>query len=989
MPLRHCLLPACALALVAAAQASAWAQPADIEAIPVSQDYVVRAWNVEDGLPNNNVDGIAQTPDGYLWVATWSGIGRFDGLRFTHFSTRDTPGIDTDECNVVFAAKDGSLWAGFHNGVLAHFHNGAFQARIPAAPNIAAESLTEDAGGAIWVGFHPNPRVARWKRGVVTEFSSRDGVGPGKFPVVQASRDGAIWLATSEGCAIFDDGRFQQFPASDGGDVRMGQARDGGMWVARGRQLFHYWKNGKRAVVADLAWLGGSEPVAQLLEDHDGNLWIGTRNSGLFRWRKGAFERIPQPSASVSALCEDNEGNLWIGTRGSGLIRLSPRCFFLRKAENAPQLIRNDNVTSLGVDAEGRLDLAQGFAFVRAVDSSNRTFAPPPVPIPAQGITTLLPDPRGGVWLGSLTNVLRCWWRGAYSVDESFPDAIASLLLDRRRNLWIGSIHDRLYLRRPDGARARVETPGLIQPRALAEDADGRVWAGTESGLVFRQKEDTAFEPVSLPGAKSGQPVRFLVPDGRETVWIGAFGAGLYRWRGGRVEKLPPDAGLPSGDLKALEIAPDGNFWFATDRGLYRVARREIEDVLDGRKSSLRAFAFGRNDGVPTLNFSHGFLHATARTPDGRIWFATTSGALEIDPGKLRKMAPPNPLVIEGVQVNGKPAPPADAQGDIVLPPQPGVIQIRYTMPQMSAPEQLRFRCRLLGSGDDSWYEAENQRTAVFSKLAPGSYTFEVAAAEPFGPWLPNPASVSFTVRAAWWETLWLRLAVVLAGAFALAALVRAIVHRRMQARIRRLEQESALERERSRIARDMHDELGARLTHIMLMSELAATEPEPAANLGKIAQAARTVSSTLDEIVWTTNPRNDTLEHLVGYIAEFAGEYLAPTGIDLHIELPAQIPPRVVSSEKRHNVLLVVKEALNNIVKHAGASRVQLRVTLAEDELRVVITDDGKGFDPAAVAPTSNGLANMRQRLLAISGALAIDTQPGRGATLTLSAKF
>ncbi len=202
-------------------------------------------------------------------------------------------------------------------------------------------------------------------------------------------------------------------------------------------------------------------------------------------------------------------------------------------------------------------------------------------------------------------------------------------------------------------------------------------------------------------------------------------------------------------------------------------------------------------------------------------------------------------------------------------------------------------------------------------------------------------------MRAAWWETLGFRLAVILAGALALATLVRAIVHRRMRARIRRLEQEHALERERTRIARDMHDELGARLTHIMLMSELAATEPEPALNLQKIAHTARAVSSTLDEIVWSTNPRKRhpraprRLHRRVFRGIPRPHRHRSP------LELPARIPAREVSAEKRHNVLLVVKEALNNIVKHAEARRIQLRVTLERDELHVMIDDDGKGFAP------------------------------------------
>jgi signal transduction histidine kinase/ligand-binding sensor domain-containing protein len=979
-------------AILISALPSIPAAHADWESIPVSQDYVLRAWDVEDGLPNNNVESITQASDGYLWMATWSGIARFDGLRFTTFAKGS--GLDANEVNVVFSARDGTLWAGFRNGEFARRSEGRFQPVIPGAPpspkpldNI--HSLAEDAAGAIWAGFFPSPKVIRWQQGSLTKLTPSQGVGPGKFPEVKAAIDGTIWLATSEGCGFFDGERFQPLSANDGGDVRIGAALSGGMWVARGQSLLRYWKDGRREVVASLAWLGGSLPITEILEDHDGNLWLGTRNAGLLRFHDGKFTRVPTPSSPIAALCEDREDNLWVGTRGSGLLRLSRRCFFLRRAKTDPVRVLDENVNSVCVDAENRVALAQGFSFVRSEDAANRTFAPPPGSNLAQKVTTVYFDPADGIWLGGLESCIRCWRDGKYTSDEPFPGQIVGFLLDHQKNLWIASVRDGLHRRRPDGTLSRIDVAGLAEPRALAEDSEGRVWAGTESGPVFRQDGET-FAPVPLPGAKPGERVQFIVSDGKATLWLGARDGGLYRWQEGRIEKLPPDAGLPADDLKSLEIEPDGTFWFGTGRGLFRVARREIEEVLEGRQSTLRATGFGRANGLPTLNFSFGFVHATARTSDGHLWFATTSGALEVIPQKLRKIATPNPVLIEDFQVNGKPRPLPAGPDSIVLPPQPGSIQIRYTVPQMSAPEQLRFRYRLLGARDDTWYAAENQRTAVFTNLAPGSYTFEVAAAESAHSWQPETASLSFTVQAAWWETFWFRLGCALIGALALAALVRTIVKRRMQARIRRLEQEHALERERSRIARDMHDELGASLTHIMLMSDIAASEPgSSSTELRKIAQTARNVSSTLDEIVWTTNPRNDTLEHLIGYIAEFSEEYLAATGIDLRLELPSEIPVREVSSEKRHQVLLVVKEALNNIVKHANARRVHLHVAFEHGVLRIVIRDDGNGFDPDAIPTTSNGLVNMRQRLAAISGTLQIESQPGRGTVVTLAARL
>jgi len=985
MPLRPAFLAVCTLALIAPTRPVAGVP--GIESIPASEDYVLRAWDVEDGLPNNNVQDITQTPDGYLWLATWSGLARFDGMQFTTFARG---ALQTNEVNALLTTTNGALWAGFQSGALARFRDGAFETVVPAPaqrnPAQSVYSLVEDIDGGIWAGLVPNATAIRWKDGRFTEFSSADGLGPGNFPYLHSSRDGTIWFATSKGCGFFDGQRFQQFPAEDGSDVRLGSARGGGMWVARGHQLFRYWKYGGRDVVADLSWLGGAQPISVLYEDRQGTVWLGTKNAGLFRFRDGKFERVPTTHSAIAAIYQDREDNLWVATQGGGLDRLSARGFFIHKAKGSPSDPHSDLVSSIGVDAQGLICMAQGRELVLAEDATNRSFAPPPGWKTTGNTLTLLPDPARGIWIGSLSNVLRCWGDGGFVIDQSFPGPITGFLKDSRQTLWIATVQNGLY-RWQNGALARVDQDDLTRPRALAEDSDGHIWVSTESGPVFRQ-DGGQFTPVALPGARPGDRVQFIVPDDKGTLWLGAFESGLYRWQAGRVERLPEDTGLPTDNLKALEIDSTGNFWFGTGRGLFSVERREIESALSGRQHTLRAVAYGRSDGLPTLNFNYGFLHASTRTPDEHLWFATTNGALEIVPQNLRAIRSPNLVLIESLLVNGRPVPLAGASGNIVLPPQPGTIQIRYTQPQMSAPEQLRFRTRLLGPDTTPWDAVGNQRTAVFTNPAAGTYIFQVQATDSPDPARPQTASLTFTVQAAWWETIWFRLLCALTAALVLALLVRTIVQRRMQARIRRLEQEHALDRERTRIARDMHDELGARLTHIMLMSEIAASEPEPPADaLQKIAQTARTVSSTLDEIVWTTNPRNDTLEHLVGYIAEFAEEYLSTTGISLRMELPPEIPSREVSSEKRHHVLLVLKEALNNIVKHAAARHVHLRVALEGGMLRVVIKDDGKGFDPASIAATSNGLTNMRQRLAAISGTLEIESHPGHGTTVTLAA--
>jgi signal transduction histidine kinase len=362
---------------------------------------------------------------------------------------------------------------------------------------------------------------------------------------------------------------------------------------------------------------------------------------------------------------------------------------------------------------------------------------------------------------------------------------------------------------------------------------------------------------------------------------------------------------------------------------------------------------------------------------------------LEVTPGERQSTAPPASVRIESIQVNGAPVT-TTAGGNVALPAKPGPLELRYTLPELSAPEQLRFRSRLVGF-DDDWVAGDSRRAAVYTHLVPGKYHFEAAAAAADGPWYPNVASMEITVAAAWWETPWFRGAALLAAGLGLSWLVRLLVLRRVRTRIRALEQQHALDRERARIARDMHDDLGAGLTQLALMAELALDQPEvddhARERFGSIAQAARNVSGALDTIVWTVNPRNDTLERLIDYLGEFVAEYLAAIGLELTLELPAQIPARVVPSDIRHHVLLAVKETLNNIAKHANARRVTVRVALEEDTLQMSIVDDGAGFAETSVAPGANGLGNLRQRLAAVGGAARIESNTHAGTSVRLSA--
>ena len=957
---------------------------ADGSSIPVSDDYVLRTWEVDDGLPNNSIWSIAQTPDGYLWLATGSGLASFDGTRFTSFPKNASPGLASNRMVSVFVARDGALWIGLERGGVARRIGGRFEAIAPMAPSVATvtwtNSFAQDPDGAIWFGYYPDQTVFRWLDGNLSTFTSAEGVGSKANTSVIADVNGKVWFTSVSECGVFDGKRFQEVDPGGGERPMLAPAREGGMWAFRGTRLLRYQADGTRKVMAE----SGNLSANAIFEDSSGDVWIGTKNQGLFRFRDGTFVRVPTSHSGISSIMEDREGNLWVGTFGGGLNRLRPCRFFLRQKAHG---LRTDSIVSLCEDAEGTLWLAckDGLP-VRALDSGNRSFATPDgVPVPP--IMAMCPDPAGGVWMASLGGLLH--WRDGISTHESLKEPLTGVMVDRQGELWVATIKDGLVRWRNGRAERISEADGLLEARALAEDGKGTLWVGTEAGLVFQRQNDQ-FVPVPLPGEKSNEQVRFIVPDEDDTVWIGVFGGGIYRWRAGQVACVPHDAGLPVEDLRVMAIEPGGDFWFGTGSGIFRVARSEMDATIDGRQKSMRTVAYRRSDGMPNIDFVPGFKNTTTRTRDGHLWFATSSGALEISPQKSPKLAPPFPVLIEEIQIGG--APLALSNGDgLTLPPKPEPLQIRYTLPQLSAPEQIRFRYRLVGLGENEWISAGTQRTATLAHLPPGDFRFEVAAAEADGPWLPGAASLPFTVRAAWWETEWFRVGMWLLVALAIAALVRFIVSRRLNARMRKLEHETALERERTRIARDMHDELGANLTQITVMGELARVDSLEAASghIDKMVSIARGTVVSLDEIVWAVNPRYDTLFALIEYIGKYAFGFLSSAGIACEIDIPSDPPIRTLGSSVRHDLFMAVKESLNNVVKHAGARSVKLKIEVTEGILRVVVTDDGRGFAIGSEPEDANGLLNLRERMAEAGGVYRIESRIGEGTRVTVELSF
>ena len=436
-------------------------------------------------------------------------------------------------------------------------------------------------------------------------------------------------------------------------------------------------------------------------------------------------------------------------------------------------------------------------------------------------------------------------------------------------------------------------------------------------------------------------------------------------------------------DNAILQILEDreGYLWLGTRRGLMRIKKTEFASVAARRKLFLRSRFFGLEAGMASEQCTGDLGTAAAQTADGRLWFPTMEGIAMVDPATVPVLPASPPVYLEELQADNQTLPLQNG-ATVRLPIGARDIVFRFTAPIFTVPELARFRYQLVGYDSKlSWSIAE--RTVRYPRLPPGEYQWRVQARDRDGAFC-EPATAIVIVPAFFWETLWFRWGLVAVAVVVVGFAIRKYDQRRAARQLQEQEHRYTVERERARIARDIHDDIGAGLTEMALLSDLAQTETG-GDHLDRIFRRSRELAQSLDEIVWAINPRNDTLEGLLSYLAEFAQEFLTTAGIACRLDLPRDPPALVLRPTIRHHLCLAVKEVLNNAVKHATASEAQLRVEVLRHELSITITDNGIGFT-GAVPAGHDGLKNLRSRMNEIAGTIQLASSPGGGTRIVLA---
>jgi signal transduction histidine kinase/ligand-binding sensor domain-containing protein len=1016
-------------------------------------DYSTDVWTSENGLPDSSVVSIAQTPDGYLWVGTYNGLARFDGVRFVTFDPANTPALAHARVRTLSVDDQGTLWINTFDGSMTSLREGTFAREWTGAegidPDVTLVSSRSNQvtfllhrgslrrkpqsgpAGTGWEDLIPTNRSVGtlcvadgegtiWYRGSdkhlwrVTgkEFAplpQPSGLTGSRVNCMTTDPQGRLWVGTDTEIAMWDGARFRNVTPTNaespvdveflsvaedgrwwagvGGQVReamggrwmleaealknvftgnlsrMGARADhqGGVWLYDyGRGLSHVAAGGQVRRFGPLEGFPGDR-VNCFYEDHEGNWWAGLDAEGLVRIRKRRFQTIdtggPVSTKPARSVCEETNGTLWIGTLGDGLARWQAGVY--------------TNLTMPG-------GTGKGFAFC------------------------VCPDAAGRLWVSAGDEDLYVSEPNGFKRVAPVVHGVKVILADKANRIWVGT---KSGLQCADGESSDVfkqnQEIGRIGMRALSEDGHGNLWAGAEDGTLFRittgktNSTITAFHPND---SKTPHAIWSLLAENDGTVWAGTFRGGLLRLRDGRFTRFSIHEGLP--DNIICQILPDGagNLWIGSHQGIFRVAKSALNDFARGQAGSVPCTVYGRSDGLPSLECSGGYQPAAWRGQNGRLWFTTMKGAVSVQPEEIRTNLLAPPIVIEEILVDGKSF---DANTRAQEKPVPAVtvydrekkflevapgkhqFEFRYTGLSLVSPHQVQFRYRLEGA-DEAWVEAGTRRFAQYNFLPPGRYRFRVIACNSDRVWNETGSALALEILPHFYETVWFHVLAGLAMLGLVAGAVRFAVTRQLHRKMEQLERQRAVERERARIAKDIHDDLGANLTLIAVLGDLAKKE-KAEARIEKMSSTARQAVKSLDEIVWAVNPRNDTLAHLIDYTAQFMTDYLRDAGIRCLLDVPEQIPAREVPSNVRHNIFLVVKEALQNIVKHARATEVWLRVSTIPAGLRLVIEDNGCGFAGPSPDAWADGLGNMRQRLTEIGGECRVESRVGAGTVITI----
>jgi signal transduction histidine kinase/ligand-binding sensor domain-containing protein len=1013
-----------------------------------AKEYLVKIWDGESGLPQIAVTSLAQTPDSYLWLGTFLNVSRFDGLRFTVFD-HSNAAIPGPIVLRLLTDKNGALWAGTDQGI-ARYQHGRWESfrNAPGWPGGLVRTLLEAPNGDLIVGLET--ALFRFRDGRFEPLPLPDRGELSKEPLTcTIDSEGQLWVCSYHYFGVFSDGKWTDVlrPPELGSQAFLGlrASKQGGVWLAN---ITHIRRYHRGQWVQEFKRPPGFEddPVV-FLEDSAGHLWTGGYTKGVIVYRKdGRVLRCTlqdglENNATLS-LFEDHESNIWIGSNGGGLARLKPRTCTVFDANLAQPIIN-----SMVEIEPGKFFVGTHGSGLMRFEGERFTGAVAPDVIGLGGVSwihAVTKDRQGVVWAGTYgEGVFRIEGQNKpekIPVEKTGHPTVFSLYADSRDRLWVGTARN---VARLQGNSWQILGPTNGIPvsfySGIGEDEHGKVWVASIRSGLFREEQD-GFVAYSGPAEQVPGRVISIFRSRNGTMWTGSFSGKLGRWRDNKFFIYDGKHGLPIFNITVIQEDDAGDLWIGGTEGIARITRASLEGVASGSHSRLETLLFDKSDGMRVSACRDGFTPMSAKSSDGRLWFATLKGMVAVNPRQVLVKSIPPPTWIEEIILDGKgrPVAPGSTEPELI-PPGTKRIQIRFTGVHLGSPERVSFEYWLEGL-DTDWLPIET-RTAQFQDLRPGTYTFHVRASNREGLKRQMGQTLSFTVLPFFWQTAWFRILVAIAalgivGGFAWrvhqnrlhrqaeAALKKAYLEleRRVQERTAELKQArdhlekrvqertadlEATNKELEAFSYSVSHDLRSPLRHIIGFSQILQEQMDSSADererkyVRLICQSAQRMAQLVDDLLAFSRYGRAEMRQVTIDLNAVVRNTLQTLDQDIQgralvwtIESLPQIKgdPTMVQQ--------VFENLISNALKYTRPckpARIEIRCQTTEDEWILSIRDNGVGFDmeysdklfgvfqrlhpPEEFEGTGIGLANVRRIVQRHGGRTWAQGKVGEGA--------
>jgi ligand-binding sensor domain-containing protein/signal transduction histidine kinase len=940
--------------------------------------YTSRTWQMEDGLPEQTVQAFAQTKDRYLWIGTTGGLLRFDGSRLVLFDRDNTSAFSDNNVFSLTVTSDDALWIATEGGGLIRYKDGAFRpfSAKDGLLNDFVRVVYQDRKGRIWIGTDNG--LFQFREDRIDRIDNGNGIPAVAVHAIHEDEQGRLWAGGSKLFSL-NGSAYQEYRlAGEGSQNRVKsitQTRDGAIWVGTIGGLY-------RMVAGADAFRKVEETsgtVRFLKETSDGTLWIGTIGHGIYKYRKQEFSQMTAPetlpSNTALNLFEDIEGNIWVGTQ-EGMLRLSKTPI---QTVTLPDAGDYDAETVYG-DHNGDLWIAAADLFRFRDGKATRVHLPG---ISGVRVRNVFRDNEDALWVGTEgRGVFRQTGNKLthYMVKDGLVNNFVRAFLQARDgSIWVAT--DEGVSRWHAGRfTSYQERDGLcyFSTRTLAEDRNGDIWVGTDRGVSHLQSGRFAKDAVTE--ALRHEKIWAIREDSDGGLWFGTRTGGLYRWRFGKLIHFTTAQGLASNSIYELLQDRRDNFWISGPNGISVINRRELDAIAEDPSHPLSLTLYGISDGLETTQMYGAEKPGGVLTSQGEVWFASNKGPVRVS---LNPTPPkgPAPVVIDSVLADGLQVPDL---GRISLNPDNAKIEVHYTVIQLRSQERVRFRYMLDGF-DKSWTDASSRRVAYYTNLPPGRYQFRVAAFEMSDPQQIAETAVEIVQTPHFYRTAWflgcslLLLAASVWGGYKFRMRQ---VHSRFQAVLK----------ERNRLAREMHDTLiqGCAGVSALLEAHSSLDDSEPSAKddlLGCVRTQLRSTINEAREAVWDLRHADGSATAIGPILGNMTQQVSHEFGVSVEYKVSGR--PFDLDQSTAHELLMVVREALHNAIRHGQPTKVQVDVGFEKKELRVQVRDDGRGFDTATVSSQPNGhygLVGIRERAKRIGGVLVLNSRLGAGTDLTLS---